>query len=131
MQDAGPDTRSFRTLFSQLAADLSLLLRQEARLAKGEYREMFIQVALGLAVLLVGSVLAGVGLVALLCAIVLALALVMPYWAAALVMGLIFAILGALALYLGVKRLRHFRLLPERTARSLRATAAMVRERLS
>ena len=131
MYGSDRDTRSFGALFSQLAADISLLMQQEAQLAKGEYKEMLVKLLIGLGVLAVGGLIAMVGLVALLCAVVLALALVMPHWAATLVVGLLFLIIGGLSMVFGVQRMRHFKLVPERTLNSLRQTLAMVRERLS
>jgi predicted membrane metal-binding protein len=131
MYDSDRNTRSFGALFSQLAADIGLLMQQEAQLAKGEFKEMLVKLLIGLGVLAVGGLIAMVGLVALLCAVVLALALVMPHWAATLVVGLLFLVVGGLSMMFGVQRMRDFKLVPERTLTSLKQTLAMVRERLS
>jgi len=65
----------------------------------------------------------------LLLAAVYALAIVVPPWAAALIVGvLVLAIAGALAFY-GKSRLRADALTPERTLRSLREDQAWIKER--
>lgn len=125
----GRDTRSFGDLFSQLAGDLSLLLRQEVALAKKEFQEALAQAVGGAISLAVGGVLATVGLIAILTSVILALALIMPHWAAALLVGAIFVILGVIFVMLGINRLKKLKLIPERTTQTLKDDAAMIREK--
>ncbi len=123
------ETRSFGDLFSQLAGDTSLLVQQEVALAKKEFQASLAQAVGGVIVLAVGGVLATVGLIAILTSVILALALVMPHWAAALLVGAIFVILGVVFALVGVNRLRRLKLIPERTAQTLKDDAAMIREK--
>ncbi len=123
------ETRSFGDLFSQLAGDTSLLVQQEVALAKKEFQASLAQAVGGVIVLAVGGVLATVGLIAILTSVILALALVMPHWAAALLVGAIFVILGIVLALVGVNRLRRLKLIPERTAQTLKDDAAMIREK--
>lgn len=123
------ETRSFGDLFSQLAGDTSLLVQQEVALAKKEFQASLAQAVGGIIVLAVGGVLATVGLIAILTSVILALALVMPHWAAALLVGAIFVILGVIFALTGVNRLRKLKLIPERTAQTLKDDAAMIREK--
>ena len=123
------DTRSFGELFSQLAGDLGLLVQQEVALAKKEFQTALVQAGIGVVALAVALTLATVGLIAVLTSVILALALVMPHWAAALVVGLIFIVLAGVAAYLGIQRLRKLKLIPERTAQTLRDDVAMIREK--
>ncbi len=123
------ETRSFGDLFSQLAGDTSLLVQQEVALAKKEFQASLAQAVGGVIVLAVGGVLATVGLIAILTSVILALALVMPHWAAALLVGAIFVILGVVLALVGVNRLRKLKLIPERTAQTLKDDAAMIREK--
>jgi len=123
------DTRSFGELFSQLAGDLSLLLRQEVALAKKEFQEALAQAVGGAISLAVGGVLATVGLIAILTSVILALALIMPHWAAALLVGAIFVVLGIIFVMLGINRLKKLKLIPERTTQTLKDDAAMIREK--
>ncbi len=123
------DPRSFGELFSKLAGDLGLLVQQEIALAKKEFLAALIQVGIGAVALAVALTLATVGLIAVLTSVILALALLMPHWAAALVVGLIFIVLAGVAAYLGIQRLRKLKLIPERTAQTLRDDVAMIREK--
>lgn len=128
MQNPGGDPRSFAELLSGLLEDVSLLFNQHLALAKAEFGQMFTAVLLGLIILVVGAIVVSVGLVALLTAVILALALVMPHWAAALVVGLVFVLGGGAAIYFGVRRLGQFRLVPERTVQSLKVSAQTLRD---
>ena len=124
------ESRSFSALFSGLMSDIGLLIQQEVALAKKEFQGALAQAVLGIIVLAVGGILASVGLVAVLASIVLALALVMPHWAAALIVGVVFLILGAVFALIGINRMRKLKLIPERTAQTLKDDVAMVREKV-
>lgn len=101
-------------LGAHLAEDLKLLARQEAALAKSELSEGINQAKVELVGLaLSGAALAAGGLV-LLTAAVLALALVMPAWSAALVVGLVVSLLGAVLLVTSKAKLSQLKLKPER-----------------
>jgi predicted ABC-type sugar transport system permease subunit len=123
------ETRPLGELFSQLANDTTLLMRQEVALAKKELQQSLAQAAGGAVWLAVGAILATVGLIAVLTSVILALALIMPHWAAALLVGLVFLVLGALFAWSGVKRFSQLKLVPERTAQTLREDAEMIREK--
>ncbi len=122
-------TRSFSTLFSGLMSDIGLLIQQEVALAKKEFQGALAQAVVGVVVLAVGGILATVGLIAVLTSIVLALALIMPHWAAALLVGVVFLVLGAIFAWVGVNRMRKLKLIPERTAQTLKEDVAMFREK--
>lgn len=124
------DTRPFSELFSGLARDLGLLVQQEVALAKKELRQALVQAGIGAVALAVALTLATVGLVAVFTSVILALALVMPHWAAALLVGVLFLVLAGVVAYLGIQRLRKLKLVPERTAQTLREDVAMVREKV-
>ena len=124
-----PNPRSFGELFSQLAGDLGLLVQQEVALAKKEFQGALIQAGIGAVALAVALTLATVGLIAVLTSVILALALVMPHWAAALLVGLIFNVLAGVVANHGIQPLRKLKLNPERTAQTLRDDVAMIREK--
>lgn len=124
------EARSFSTLFSGLMSDIGLLIQQEVALAKKEFQGALAQAVVGIVVLAVGGILATVGLIAVLTSIILALALVMPHWAAALLVGVLFLVVGAIFAWVGVNRMRKLKLIPERTAQTLKDDAAMIREKV-
>jgi uncharacterized membrane protein YqjE len=74
-------------MVTQLAEQVSRLIREELRLAQAEMAQKGKRAGLGAGMFGGGGVAALYGIAALLAAIVLALALVMPAWAAALVVG--------------------------------------------
>jgi hypothetical protein len=121
--------RSLSTLLSDLASETVELLRQELALFKAELQEKLSKAGIGAAALAAAALIAFSGWLFLLLAAVFALDLVLPIWAAALIVGvLVVAIAGALALY-GKSRLRADALTPERTMRSLREDQAWIKER--
>jgi protein-S-isoprenylcysteine O-methyltransferase Ste14 len=121
--------RSLSTLLSDLASETVELLRQELALFKAELQEKLSKAGIGAAALVAAALIAFSGWLFLLLAAVFALDLVLPIWAAALIVGvLVVAIAGALALY-GKSRLRADALTPERTMRSLREDQAWIKER--
>ena len=128
-EDRAGETRSFSALFSGLMSDIGLLIQQEVALAKKEFQGALAQAVVGVVVLAVGGILATVGLIAVLTSIVLALALVMPDWAAALLVGVVFLVLGAIFAWIGINRMRKLKLIPERTAQTLKEDVAMIREK--
>ena len=130
VEDRTQETRSFSALFSGLISDIGLLIQQEVALAKKEFQGALAQAIVGVVVLAVGGILATVGLIAVLTSIILALALVMPHWAAALLVGVVFLVLGAIFAWVGINRMRKLKLIPERTAQTLKDDAAMIREKV-
>jgi hypothetical protein len=96
---------SNRELISEIASKASLLARKELELTKAEIRAdvqavLVVAKALGLAAI---AALLGVNL--LLVAGVFALATIIPGWVAALVIGGILLVLGAVAGYIGWRRM--------------------------
>ena len=121
--------RSLATLLSDLASETVELFRQELALFKTELSEKLSRAGVGAAALAAAALIAFSGWLFLLLAAVYALAIVVPPWAAALIVGvLVLAIAGALAFY-GKSRLRADALTPERTLRSLREDQAWIKER--
>jgi uncharacterized membrane protein YqjE len=121
--------RSLATLLSDVAGETVELVRQELALFKVELQEKLSKAGIGAAALAAAALIAFSAWLFLLLAAVFALDIVLPIWAAALIVGvLVLAIAGALALY-GKSRLRADALRPERTMRSLREDQAWIKER--
>jgi len=94
-----PENASTGQLIGQLTEQISRLVRDEARLAQAEVTQKAKKLGVG-AGLFGGAGLVGFfGVAALVAAAILALALVMPGWLAALIVGIVLlAIAGVLAL---------------------------------
>jgi uncharacterized membrane protein YqjE len=121
--------RSLGTLLSDITGETVELVRQELSLFKAELQEKASRAGIGAALLAAGALVVYSGWLFLLLAAVYALTLVVPPWAAALIVGvLVLGIGGALAL-IGKNRMRADALAPERTMRSLREDQAWIKER--
>jgi len=119
----GPVEPSLGELFRQLAQESSTLIRQEVALAKAEMRENVRSLTKDVAMLAAGG---GVLLVA---ALVFTAFLVAglgdllgdEYWLGALIVGVVYALIGIVLLNKGKKGLRNDSLKPETTVATLQA----------
>ncbi len=127
---ANEEPQSIVTLVRRLARQLTTLLRNELALATAELlRAVRITVA-GAMAALAGAVILFAGFLVLLSAAVLALSLVLAPWLAALIVGAAVSLLGAIALGIGIRRLRPESLHLPRTTRSLSKDKAAVLRRV-
>lgn len=114
-------------LFAEMGRLISSLLRDELDLAKAEAVEKGLQVAKGAAAVFVGALIGLAGLIVVLEAFVAAmrdLAGISPAWGA-LIGALVIAVLAAILVVAGVRRLRPSGLVPSRTIESYRRTRQM------
>ena len=123
------EERSIPDLISDALAEVSALLRAEFRLAKGEAARKLKQAGIGL-VLLGGALVLALACVVMLLVTIMALlaAMGVPVALAAL-LALLVGLAGVAGLaWLGIQRLRADAVLPERTLRQLRRDRTLVRE---
>jgi len=113
---------SIGQLISGLVSDISLLVRQELRLAQAETAEKLEQAQSGIYAVVTGLLLAFCALLILLQALVIGLSNVMPAWAASLVVGGVVAVIALILVRQGAKNLQPRNLIPERTLRAGRQT---------
>ena len=112
--------RSFATLISELTRETATLFRQEMRLARAELGEKVGLARAGLIEVVIGGMLLLLAAQALVAAAIVALALAVQWWLAALVIGLVALAAGALVLWRGISNLRTDTLAPRRTLTTLR-----------
>lgn len=124
-QDSG---HSLGELLSSLATDLQELVRGEVRLARAELDQKLERVVMAAIWLIGGALVAFAGLVVLLQAAAAALAMVMPTWAAFLIVGAVIIVVGALLARSGIALMSLKSLTPNRTAASLQKDANLVKE---
>ena len=93
-------------LFGRLSRELSLLVQQEIELAKTELREQARILGVAGGFLGVGAALGLGAFGALTTAIILAIALVLPAWAAALIVAIGYGIIAAIFALIGAQRAR-------------------------
>ena len=123
--------RSIPDIFSNVANQFTILVRKEAQLASTEMSEKITDLAIGIGLLLGGSVLLIPALVILLQAAVTALvdAKVAMVWATLIVGGTALA-LGVILLAIGALRLKAARPVPSRTIEQLQHDAEMEKHQL-
>jgi uncharacterized membrane protein YqjE len=96
---AGSDEASLGTLVRDLTQQMSTLVRDEMRLAQAEMAEKGKKAGLGIGMFGGAGVVALYGVGALVATAIMALALAMPGWLAALIVAVVlFAVAGVLAL---------------------------------
>ncbi|HET6732222.1 phage holin family protein [Mycobacterium sp.] len=92
---------SIGELMSQLSSQTSRLIRDEMRLAQKEFQESAKHAGIGAGLFSVAGLLAFFGLATFIAAAVAGLSLVMPVWAAALVVGVVLFIAAGIAALVG------------------------------
>jgi hypothetical protein len=124
-----PDGRTAADLLSQLAGDLTGLVRKEAELVRTELTEKVRTGGKAVGEIAAGALLMVAALLVLLQAVVLGLSKFMdPAWAALLVGGVV-AIVGYVALRGGMRMLKPGALTPDRSARQLQKDAQLMKGR--
>ena len=126
----GDGRRSLGRLFADLAQDFGLLLRQEMALAKSEIFRKFGRMGLGAGLAAAAGLVALAGLLYLMAAAMMGIAIVLPEWAAALIVGGAAQLMAAELALVGRSRMRAEALLPERTINSLKDHAAWAKEQV-
>jgi hypothetical protein len=114
------DGRSLGELFSELAQETSTLVRQEVNLAKTEMSQKASTAGKHVGVLAAGGALAYAGLLAVLAGIIALLNDVMPLWAAALLVGIVVAVVGYLLVRRGLDALKREDFAPRETIETLK-----------
>ena len=128
----GADQLSTADLIKQATEQFSRLVRYEIELAQAELREKGKHAGVGAGLFGAAGVTVLYGVTAVLAAVVLALALVMPAWLAALVVGaVLFAAAGVMALVGRGQFRRVTPPYPSRMIASAKADAELIRERAS
>lgn len=120
--------RSLGDLLGDLSSETSNLVRQEVALAKTELMEKATQVGRDVGFLAAGGLIAYAGLLAVLAAIIIALANVMPWWMAALVVGLTVIGIGYALVQKGLDALKHQDFAPRQTMETLKENAEWLRQ---
>lgn len=125
-----PEEASVAHLVDRLSEQTSRLVRDELKLARAEYTEKAKQGGTAAGLFGAGAVLAWFGLGALIATVILLLALVLPPWAAALIVTAVVFLAAGVAALLGKKKAEGLTPTPERTVATLRRDADAITERI-
>jgi uncharacterized membrane protein YqjE len=108
--------RSISTVLYDIVSNVQEIIRSEMRLARTEFAEELGKLRSASLLLGAGALLAIFGVLFVLLAIVYALSLVIPAWAAALVVAAAVGALGGILVGAGIKRVKAVRAAPKTTA---------------
>ncbi len=115
--------KSLGELFADLSTQISALVRQEVQLAKTEITGKIAGLAKGAAALAVAAFLGIAAFFVLLLTAIYALSLVLPSWAAALIVAVVLLIIAGIAAVIGIGALKKATPpMPEKTIETLKET---------
>jgi len=114
------EDRSLGELLGDLARETGLLVRNEVALAKTELSQKASHVSKHAGIIGAGGALAYAGLLAIVAGIIVLLDTWLPLWGAALLVGIILAVIGGAMAMNGVNGLKKESLAPEQTIDTLK-----------
>ena len=126
-----PENRSVGELLRDLATDVSSLVRQEIALARTEAQDKVNQAMVAVMAIIAGALIAFAALIILLDALVFGLVEAgLQRWLAALIVGVVVALIGFFLVRKGQNDLSASRLTPERTAANVRKDVHLMKEQV-
>ncbi|MCK0175415.1 MULTISPECIES: phage holin family protein [Mycobacteriaceae] len=120
---------SIGELMGQLSAQTSRLVRDELRLAQKEFQESAKHAGIGAGLLSVAGLFAFLGLVTVIAAAVAGLSLVLPVWAAALIVAVVLFIVAGVAALVSKKQVEEITPAAPRTAETVKADIQEIKDR--
>jgi hypothetical protein len=117
-------------LFSDLAGEMSELVRKEVALAKVEVGQKAKFVGKNIGYLAIGGAVAYAAMLAVIAGIIMLLDKVMPNWGAALLVGVVVGVVGWLLISKARAALQATDVTPQQTVESLKEDAAWVKQQI-
>lgn len=124
------ENRPLGDLFGDLANDMSSLVRQEVTLAKVEITQKAKYVGRNVGYLVIGGAVAYAALLAIIAAIIMLLAQVVPHWGAALIVGAVVGGIGWLLIGKAMTALQQADLTPHETVETLKEDATWMKQQI-
>jgi uncharacterized membrane protein len=124
------ENRPLGDLFGDLATEMSNLVRQEVALAKVEVTQKAKYVGRNVGYLVVGGAVAYAALLAILAAIIMLLARVMPHWGATLIVGVVVGAIGWMLIGKAMMALQQADLTPRETVETLKEDATWMKQQI-
>ena len=119
---------SIGELMSQLSSQTSRLVRDELRLAQKEFQESAKHAGLGAGLISVAGLFAFLGLATVIAAAVAALSLVLPVWAAALIVAVVLFIIAGIAALVSKKQANEVTPAAPRTVETVKADIQQIKD---
>jgi len=124
------DNRPLGDLFGDLATEMSNLVRQEVALARIEVSQKAKYVGKNVGYLVVGGAVAHAAMLAVIAAIIMLLAKVMPNWGATLLVGILVAGIAWLLIGKALAALQRTEITPRETVETLKEDATWMKEQI-
>lgn len=124
------ENRPLGDLFGDLATEMGNLVRQEVALAKVEITGKAKHVGKNVGYLVIGGAVAYAALLAIIAAIIMLLASVLPHWGAALIVGAVVGGIGWLLIGKAMTALQQTELTPRETVETLKEDATWMKEQI-
>jgi hypothetical protein len=124
------ENRPLGDLFGDLATDMGNLVRQEVTLAKAEITQKAKYVGRNVSYLVVGGAVAYAALLAIVAAIIMLLAKVMPHWGSALIVGAVVGAIGWMLIGKAMAALQQTDLTPRETVETLKEDATWMKQQI-
>jgi uncharacterized membrane protein YqjE len=128
---SGQEDQSLGELFGELTREMSTLVRQEVSLAKVEMSSKAADAGRDVGYLAAGAAVAYAGFLAIVAALVIIVAHALPWWLAALLVGIVIAAIGGFLVYQGMQHLKRLNLAPTRTLETLKEDAQWAKDQAS
>lgn len=125
------DERPLSELFSDLVNETTTLVRNEVALAKVELTQKATKVGTNIGSLVIGGAIGYAALLAIGAAVILLLDRVMPAWLAALIVGVVIAVVAWMLISKAIAELRSMQLKPQETVESLKEDAQWIKDQIS
>ena len=124
------ENRPLGDLFGDLATEMSNLVRQEVALAKVEITQKAKYVGRNVGYLVVGGAVAYAALLAIIAAIIMLLARVIPDWGATLIVGVVVGAIGWMLIGKAMMALQQAELTPRETVETLKEDATWMKQQI-
>lgn len=128
--EAPVDERPLGDLFQDLVQDTRTLVKLELGLAKTELSEKAAQTGKDVAFMAAGGFVAYAGFLAIIAAVIIGLAHVIPPWLSALIVGIVVALVGYALLRKGMSDLKSRSMAPKQTLDSLKRDKEWIQDQV-
>lgn len=129
-EDRSLENKPLGDLFSDLAKEMSNLVRQEVTLAQVEITQKGKRIGKNVGYLAVGGAIAYAALLAVMAAVIILLDRVMPAWGAALLVGVLVAGISWLLIGKALTALQETDITPRQTVETLKEDAAWMKQQI-
>jgi hypothetical protein len=124
------EDRSLGELFGDLSRETTALVRHEVDLAKTELTQKASRIGKDLGFLAIGGAVAYAGFLAMIAAVIILVANLIPWWLSALLVGIIVAAVGGILIQRGLSALKQENLAPKQTIQTLKEDTEWAKEQM-